>query len=174
MKTLQKGLAVAVIQILIVLSVGGKLLYDRATRPRVWVRTASIDPDLPIRGRYLTLNLEVHNSEPVQPPDPKHPDLYSGGYYVDLAVENGQLVAHKTERPTGMTINSWTWQRNRGADISVLSSPVVFFLPEHAEAPRVGRDGELWAEVTVPKKGPPRPIQLAIKRGKEWTPLTYR
>jgi len=122
MKTLQKGLAVAVIQILIVLSVGGKLLHDRAARPRVWVRTASIDPDLPIRGRYLTLNLEVHNSEPVQPPDPKHPGLYSGGYYVDLAVENGQLVAHKTERPTGMTINAWGWQRNRGADISVLSS----------------------------------------------------
>jgi hypothetical protein len=174
MKTLQKGLAVAVIQILIVLSVGGKLLYDRATRPRVWVRTASIDPDLPIRGRYLTLNLEVHNAEPVQPPDPKNPGLYSGGYYVDLSVENGRLVAHKTERPTGMMINSWGWQRNRGADISVLSSPVVFFLPEHADAPRVGRDGELWAEVTVPKKGPPRPIQLAIKRGSEWTPLTYR
>ena len=34
MKTLQKGLAVAVIQILIVLSVGGKLLYDRATKPQ--------------------------------------------------------------------------------------------------------------------------------------------
>jgi len=174
MKTLKKGLAIAVIQILIVLSVGGKLLYDRATRPGVWVRTASVDPDLPIRGRYLTLNLEVHNSEPVQPPDPKHPGLYSGGYYVDLAVENGQLVAHKTERPTGMTINAWGWQRNRGADISVLSSPVVFFLPEHADAPRVGRDCELWAEVTVPKKGPPRPIQLAIKRGSQWTPLTYR
>lgn len=174
MKTLQKGLAVAVIQILIVLSVGGKLLYDRATRPRVWVRTASIDPDLPIRGRYLTLNLEVHNSDPVQPADPKHPGLYSGGYYVDLAVENGQLVAHKTERSTGMMINSWNWQRNRGGDIFVLSSPVLFFLPEHADAPRLGRNGELWAEVTVPRKGPPRPIQLAIKRGNDWTPLTYR
>jgi hypothetical protein len=174
MKTLQKGLALAVIQILIVLSVGGKLLYDRANRPRVWVRTASIDPNLPIRGRYLTLNLEVHNQEPAQPQDPKHPGLYSGGSYVDLAVENGQFVAHKTERSTGMTINSWGWQRNRGGDIFVLSSPVLFFLPEHAEVPRLGIDGELWAEVTVPKKGPPRPIQLAIKRGTEWTPLTYR
>ena len=174
MKTIQKGLAVAVIQILIVLSVGGKLLYDRATKPRVWVRTAAIDPDLPIRGRYLTLNLEVHNAEPAQPQDPKHPGIYSGSYYVELAVENNQLVAHKTERSTGMTINSWGWQRNRGGDISVLSSPVLFFLPEHAEAPRIGRDGELWAEVTVPKKGPPRPIQLAIKRGSQWTPLTYR
>lgn len=174
MKALQKGLAVAVIQILIVLSVGGKLLYDRATRPRVWVRTASIDPDLPIRGRYLTLNLEVHGSELLQPQDPKHPGLYSGSVYVDLSVENGQLVAHKTERPTEMTINSWAWERNPRPDIYVLSSPVAFFLPEHAEFPRLGRGAELWAEVTVPKKGPPRPIQLAIKRGSDWTPLTYR
>jgi hypothetical protein len=31
--------------------------------------------------------------------------------------------------------------------------------------PSVRRAGwELWMEVTVPKTGPPRPIQLAIKR----------
>jgi hypothetical protein len=174
MKTLYKGLAVALIQILILLSVGGKLLYDRATRPRVWVRTASVDPDLPIRGRYLTLNLEVHSPDASQPQDPKHPGLYSGGSYVDLAVENGQLVAHKTERPTGMVINPWGWQRNRGTNVFVLSTPVLFFIPEHAAAPRLGAGGELWAEVTVPRKGPPRSIQLAIKRGSEWIPLTYR
>jgi hypothetical protein len=174
MKALQKGLAVAVIQILIVLSVGGKLLYDRANRPRVWVRTGSIDPDLPIRGRYLTLNLEVRMPESSQPADPKHPGLYSGGSYVDLAVENKELVAHKTDQPTGLYISPWGRQRNRGGDIFVLSSPVLFFLPEHAEVPRLGIDGELWAEVTVPKKGLPRPIQLAVKRGTEWTPLTYR
>jgi hypothetical protein len=174
MKTLYKGLAVALIQILIVLSVGGKLLYDRATRPRVWVRTGSVDPDLPIRGRYLTLNLEVHAPDALQPQDPNHRGLYSGGFYVDLAVENGQLVAHKTERPTGMIINSWGRRTNPANDIFMLSTPAVFFIPEHASAPRVGPGGELWAEVTVPRKGPPRPIQLAVKRGQEWIPLTYR
>src|SRR5215467_7286575 len=89
MKVAYKGLAVALIHILIVLSLGGKLLYDRATRPRIWVRTASFDPDLPIRGRYLTLSLEVHAQELVQPQDPKHPGSYLGPAYVDLAVENG-------------------------------------------------------------------------------------
>ena len=173
MKPLQKGLAVAIIHILIVLSVGGKLLYDRATRPRVWVRTGSVDPDLPIRGRYLTLNLEVHAPDFVRAQELNLSGVYSGGY-VELAVENGQLVAHKTERNTEMDIRSWGWQRNRGNDVFLLSSPVVFFVPEHAEAPRLGPGGELWAEVTVPKKGPPRPIQLAIKRGQEWIPLIYR
>lgn len=175
MKAAYKGLAVALIHILIVLSLGGKLLHDRATRPRIWVRTASFDPDLPIRGRYLTLSLEVHAPELLQPQvpqDPKNPALYSGGY-VDLAVENGQLVAHRSEEATGMMINSWRWQ-NRGNGNPLLSPPVLFFIPEHAETPRLGAGTELWAEVTLPKKGPPRPIQLAVKRGDQWTPLTYR
>jgi len=172
MKAADKGLAVALIHILIVLSLGGKLLHDRATRPRIWVRTASFDPDLPIRGRYLTLSLEVHAADLVQSQDLKHPALNSSGY-VDLAVENGQLVAHRSEESTGMMINSWRWQ-NRGNGNPLLSPPVVFFIPEHAETPRLGAGTELWAEVTVPKKGPPRPIQLAVKRGDQWTPLTYR
>src|SRR5215467_12113119 len=113
MKAAYKGLAVALIHILIVLSLGGKLLHDRATRPRIWVRTASVDPDLPIRGRYLTLNLEVHAPELVQAQDPKHPGLYSGAY-VDLAVENGQLVAHRSELVIEMMVNSWNRLQNRG------------------------------------------------------------
>ena len=168
MKSLQKGLAVAIIHILIVLSLGGKLLYDRAHRPRVWVRTGSVDPDLPIRGRYFTLNLEVHsadfNPEPPYRPGVNLPQTYDPGY-VELAVESGQLVAHKTDRPTEMAIDSWSRQRSRGNQTFLLSSPVVFFIPEHAETPRLGPGVELWAEVTLPKKGPPRPIQLAIKRG---------
>lgn len=171
MKSLQKGLAVAIIHILIVLSVGGKLLYDRATRPRVWVRTGSFDPDLPIRGRYFTLNLQVR--APGLGGEFRIPNSYSSTY-VELTAENGELVAHKTDRRTGMMLNAWSWQRNRGNDIFLLASPVVFFIPEHAEAPRIGPGGELWAEVTVPKKGPPRPIQLAVKNGQKWIPLTYR
>ena len=170
MKPLQKGLAVALIHILIVLSLGGKLLYDRATRPRVWVRTGSIDPDLPIRGRYFTLNLRVR--APGLEAELHNPTSYTSTD-VELSVENGVLVAHKTDRPTGMMLNSWTRQRGQGDDL-FLSPSVMFFIPEHAEAPRLGAGGELWAEVTVPKKGPPRPIQLAIKRGQEWIPLTYR
>jgi hypothetical protein len=170
MKPLHKGLAVALIHILMVLSIGGKLLYDRSHRPRLWVRTGQVDPDLPIRGRYLTLSLEVH--APDLADEFQDRNRYSSAN-VELAVENGDLVAHRTERPTGITINSWGQRRN-GGDIYLLGSPVVFFIPEHAETPRLGGGAELWAEVTVPKKGPPRPIQLAVKRGSEWIPLTYR
>jgi hypothetical protein len=174
MKPLYKGLAVALVHILMVLSLGGKLLYDRATRPRLWVRTASLDPELPLRGRYLTLNLAVHpvdfKPELPSPQMFKPAQVYDPGY-VEVSVENGQLVAHKADHPTGMTLNSSA--RQNGAEY-FLSSPVLFFIPEHAELPRLSGGSELWAEVTVPRKGPPRPIQLAIKRGQEWIPLTYR
>jgi len=174
MKPLQKGIAVALVHILMVLSLGAKLLYDRAERPRIWVRTGSVDPDLPIRGRYLTLNLEVYAPEIEREPLEGRKDYYYATSFVELAVEDGKLVAHKTELRTGMFITTWAGQRSRPGGTFLLSSPVVFFIPEHAETPRLGGGAELWAEVTIPRKGPPRPIQLAIKRGDQWMPLTYR
>src|SRR4051794_34115014 len=133
MKPLYKGLAVALVHILIVLSLGGKLLYDRHTRPRIWVRTGSVDPDLPIRGRYLTLNLEVHvpdyKSGKLTTPGLKE-QLYDFGH-IELAVEDGKLVGHKSDRPTEMYIRTWG-ARTRTDDIFLLSSPVLFFIPEHA------------------------------------------
>ena len=53
----RKGLILAAFQCLLVLSLSGKLWYDRSTCPRVWVKTAQWDPNLPIRGRYLALRL---------------------------------------------------------------------------------------------------------------------
>lgn len=169
MTSLSKGLAVALLHILIVTSLAGKLLYDRTHRPRVWVRTGWIDPDMPIRGRYFTLNLQVR--APWFTPNPK-------GYawnQVTLGVEDGALAAYKTEARTGLSVSHWANQRNSlPPGVAFLDQSVDFFLPEHAGFPRVRPGEELWAEVTVPKKGPPRPIQLALKRGTEWKPLTYR
>jgi hypothetical protein len=47
-----------------------------------------------------------------------------------------------------------------------------FFLAEHAPDPMALKHGqELWIEVTLPPKGPPRPIQLAVKDHGVWKPL---
>ena len=114
----RKGLILAAFQCLLVLSLSGKLLYDRSTCPRVWVKTAQRDPSLPIRGRYLALR---------------------------LAPEKGA---------------QWYTETN--------GLMVLFFVPERTlpfETLRGRRDApELWAEVTIPHKGPPRPIRLAIKK----------
>src|SRR5689334_22345399 len=55
----RKGLVLAALHVAIVASLGAKLLIDRAIRPRAWARVAPIDPDMPIRGRYLRLELEA-------------------------------------------------------------------------------------------------------------------
>ncbi|HET7872484.1 MAG TPA: hypothetical protein VFL42_08225 [Terriglobales bacterium] len=171
MNALAKALVVAGLHLALVLSLGGKLLYDRASRPRIWVRTGSVDPDLPIRGRYFTLSLEV------QAPDFKgfSPNDYAP-QFVRLSVENGKLVAHPSPRGTGLYLAQWGRRGPAQAapDTYFLNPGVTFFIAEHAETPHLNRGDELWAEVTIPRKGPPRPIQLAIKRGSEWRPLTYR
>jgi hypothetical protein len=55
-----------------------------------------------------------------------------------------------------------------------LASPVNFYIAEHATSPLPGSNGaELWIEVTIPPKGPPRPIQLALKRDGRWEPVAF-
>lgn len=162
---MKKAIIITLVHLAIVLSLGGKLLYDRATRPRVWVKTVALDPDLPIRGRYVELRLAVQ--APWFTPDPKQYKMDS----VELSVRNGELVASKTDADTGNTISTW-----RGgtltASLVALDQQVAFYLPEHAVDPsRHPRGQELWAEVTLPRKGPPRPIQLALKDKDGWHPL---
>jgi len=59
MTGLAKGMIIAAAQVGLGASVGGKLYYDRATHPRVWARAVPYDPDLPSRGRYVSLRLLV-------------------------------------------------------------------------------------------------------------------
>ena len=66
-------------------------------------------------------------------------------------------------------------QRPGQSAITTLSEPVLFFLSEHASDPwERAKGGELWAEVTLPKEGPPRPIRLAVKRGDSFAPLEIK
>jgi len=169
MNTFSKGVAVALLHTLIVLSLGGKLLYDRSHRPRVWVRTGSIDPNLPIRGRYLILQLQVR--APWFQGAQGHQYVHSD---VTLGAEKDALVAYKADSNTGMSLTYWTVPGRPPSDVTYLDQPVNFFLPEHAQLQRLHQGEELWVEVTIPRKGPPRPIQLALKKGAEWTPLSYR
>ncbi len=53
------GIALAIVHVLLVGTLGLKLLADRARLPRAWARTLPFDPNLPIRGRYVRLRLEV-------------------------------------------------------------------------------------------------------------------
>ncbi|MGC2765878.1 MAG: hypothetical protein WB607_10275 [Candidatus Acidiferrum sp.] len=166
MTNLQKGLILAGAQLALVASLAAKYAMDRARLPRSWVQTVAYDPNLPIRGRYLSLQLRVSPEDVYGSPWNFSGEMLN----VTLKVRNGHLVANPAEHPTGLHVSRRII--NRGAPVTALMEPVAFFLPEHAMDPSVRSAGEeLWMEVTVPKTGPPRPIQLAIKRGDSFTPL---
>src|SRR2546421_12806512 len=55
----RKGIILAVLQLAIVASLAAKYAIDRARLPRGWAQTVAYDPDLPIRGRYLSVRLRV-------------------------------------------------------------------------------------------------------------------
>jgi hypothetical protein len=163
MKPLHRGILVAVLQCLLVLSLAGKYAWDRGRLPRVWVKTAPGDPFLPIRGRYVRLRLEVAVT-PVA--GARDIGTFSP---VELRIRNGQLAATPTSRFTGVNVMHWP-----GGDW-VLNEPVAFFIPEHAADPaRLAPGQELWAEVSVPGRGPPRPIRLGVKKDGVLTPLAVQ
>ncbi|MCE5243879.1 MAG: GDYXXLXY domain-containing protein [Desulfobacteraceae bacterium] len=165
MKPWGKGLVIAVVHLCLVASLGAKLLYDRATRPRVWVLTVPFDPELPVRGRYVSLQLVV---EPKGMNRPEQGDSRRSTESVVLRPEGERLVAEAC--PSGRTVDSscflLQWVARDGRDLAVLSEPAAFFIPEHVPDPSRRPPGEeLWIEVTVPKTGPPRPIRLGVKSG---------
>jgi hypothetical protein len=161
---MRKGLIVGALHVAIVASLGAKLLVDRATRPRVWARTAPFDPNLPIRGRYVRLRVEAS-----RPADASAGD--SQLVPIALTVEDGHLTAARDPQSTKTYAR---FDRRDGAPIAVLFEPVAYFIPEHATDPSIRQPGEeLWVEVTVPRAGAPRPIRLGVKKDGGITPLTF-
>ncbi len=61
------SVALLILQLRVVSSIAGKYLYQRWRCPRVWTRAAAIDPNLPMRGRYLSLQLTVDGCQSTLP-----------------------------------------------------------------------------------------------------------
>lgn len=166
----RKGLVVAGLHVMIVASLGAKLLIDRTTLPRAWARAAPVDPDLPIRGRYVRLRVEATFEAEAPASVERGADQGAIAPFgeaplrVTLSVRDGQMVA--TTAVSG-AVNPLTARRvdRDGRRTVVVDAPLAYFLPEHASDPSVRAPGEeLWAEVTVPRSGPPRPIRLGVKK----------
>src|SRR5882672_7010293 len=124
MTPLIKGLVLAAVHVGLVASLGAKLLYDRATRPRVWTLAAPYDPNLPIRGRYVSLQLVVELR----------------GIQKDaviLHVEGDRLVAEAKPQEQGYDpADVHVWFLTRGGEkLAVLDKPVAFFIAEHIPDP---------------------------------------
>jgi uncharacterized membrane-anchored protein len=193
MKFSKTSIALLLIQLVIVSSIAAKYYYQRVTCPRVWVKAAAYDPELVMRGRYLSLQLTVDGCESTLPSAfqanfPRNSDgtTRKGGFRVNwqgavqfrakLKVENNKLVAIRIpaadERSKGVYVSAMP---DSSCDAMRLQEPVEFYIAEHAGDPsRVQKGQELWMEVTVPPVGPPRPLQLALKDNGGWKPLAFQ
>jgi len=183
MSGIKRSVALLLVQTALVLSVAGKYLYERKVCPRVWVRTAQFDPNMPLRGRYMALQLTVdacglpHNGGersfqrygiaiPLPQGSPQE-------WRVRLQAKDGKLVpvlAADQDKPEETDlITLWP---GRSCDRATVSQGVDYFIPDTAKTPWPMKPGEeLWVEVTVPPMGPPRPIQLAVSQDGVFTVL---
>ena len=166
MTPLMKGLVLGAAQILLVGSVGAKFLYDRAQYPRLWVQTAPYDPVMPIRGRYVNIALLVDAERGESPvASDKAPNMY----LARLEARDGRLIAVQDDENG----KHWVSSRRCGErQCWQLSQALAYFIPEHAADPsRTPGGAMLWAEVTLPPTGAPRPLRLGMKKGEAIEPL---
>ena len=182
-----------IVQLALVSSIAAKYLYQRRSCPRVWTRAAAFDPELVMRGRYLSLQLTADGCGSTLPSHamaqfPRNVDgtvsssprfAIRGGkqvmFQAKLVVKENRLVALQlpdVESERGGEIVSAL--PGTACDQMRVLQPVNFYIAEHAQSPLPLKPGdELWIELTIPPKGPPRPLQLALKQQDAWKPLAF-
>ncbi|MES2223140.1 MAG: hypothetical protein V4587_19485 [Acidobacteriota bacterium] len=181
MKNKQAAWLLLAIQLVLVLSVAGKYLYERKVCPRVWVRAGEYDPNLPLRGRYLGLQLAVNACSLARAKAQYYAGVtYAGGrsssswtWNVVLAAQDGHLVPRIVDpRRESEGVERLTLRENQPCGSATISQVTDFFIPDTAKGLFPLEKGQvMWVEVTVPPNGPPRPIQLAISSAAGWKPL---
>jgi hypothetical protein len=184
------SIAALVLQLALVNAIAAKYLYQRWRCPRVWTRAFAYDPELPLRGRYLSLQLAVDGCQSTLPNagQARFPRAVNGAatqgpygiragapvqFNASLKVEDNRLLAIRIpdleSAEPGQQVTAWG---SSGCDQMRLAQPADFFIPDTAQSPLPVKEGqELWIEVTVPPKGSPRPLQLALKDHGVWKPL---
>src|SRR5438046_4851927 len=126
MKLSRKGIILAALQLAIVASLAAKYALDRLRLPRVWAQTVAYDPDLPIRGRYLSVRVRVDAHQVyggAEPPKGSPVNSWSDQRDVRLRAEGGHLVAYTAPQPTGLRVTNW--RTRTGALAVALSDPVA-------------------------------------------------
>jgi hypothetical protein len=185
--------ALLVIQLALVCSVAAKYLYQRRSCPRVWTRAVAYDPELLMRGRYLSLQLMIDGCQSTLPSAKQAGfprDVNGAAIQGRYAVRGSRIVGFAAELKVA---DNKLWAiairdaEMRGGERMVMASPgapcdqmrlvdpVNFYIAEHARGPfPLASGAELWVEVTVPPKGPPRPVQLALKQDGRWESLAFQ
>lgn len=181
MRLSKSAVLLLVIQTLLVSSIAGKYLYERKVCPRVWTRAAQVDPDSPLRGRYLVLPLrvdacglpkEVSEGAPLPMAPASVGD--NKNWNIDVIARQGHLVGVENHTPAGGDHLTVWLPKNTACDRAVLRPGTELYIPELAKLQPLQPGEELWVEVTVPPAGPPRAIQLAVSGNGNFTPIKFK
>lgn len=183
-----RAVIVLVLQCALVITIAVKFAWERKTCPRVWTRAEFVDPNLPFRGRYLNPSVDVDACEMKEyretlaerarsaqtNADAARLDYFQAWPRVpaDVKASRDRLIAISAGSRASLNL-----ELRPGRDCHNLRAfgDMPFFVPDTAKLPtHLSKDEELWMEVTLPPAGPPRPVQLAIKRNGVWTPLKFR
>jgi hypothetical protein len=193
MKLSKTSLALLVLQLALVSTVGAKYVYQRWNAPRVWTRVAADDPLPVMHWRYLRLRMTVDGCQSTLPLAseanfPRNVDGTPRGKdfsvvapkYIEfparLKVMNNKLEAiripESESRLLGVPVRATP---GMPCSAFLIDEPVNFYIANDASRLLPIKTGqELWIEVTVPSQGPPRPLQLALKQDGAWKPLAFQ
>ncbi len=169
-----RGFALLAIQAALVLTVAAKYEWERHTRPAVWVRAEPFGVDaehmrtISGEGRYGRLQLHVdgcglstahaENELEYGNAGRSHKVLKAN---VRTTTRGGTLVAVDAGTLHAADVQELQWDLRFPCKEARLLEIVDVYLPQNIQVPYTLPTGTtLWALVTVPKSGPPRPIQL--------------
>jgi hypothetical protein len=177
-----RGFVLLVIQSVLVLSAAAKYEWERHTRPMVWARaqpfglSAEHESTMSGEGRYGRLQLQANacglpTAKAVNEPEyqgitefEKQPSKWHKILKdnVRTIVRNGSLIAVDAGEIKAADVQEIYWDMRRPCTEAKLLNIVEVYLPQGMQTPYTVKPGEtLWVLVTVPKSGPPRPVQLA-------------
>jgi hypothetical protein len=190
MTLLQKGLIVLAVQTALVLTTAGKYSWERHTRPMVWTRAqlfGEMMMEENAQSRYARVyayadacllppkapEMEEDFENTQNASDLEHPKQFKvrkgrvrtiakDGHLV--MVDAGDFAAHGTQE--------MRWDMRQPCTQARLLDEIEFYVPAGSSLPLELKPGQsLWALVTVPSQGDPRPIELAISDATGFHPL---
>ena len=183
------SVALLAIQLLLVSAVAGRYLWQRWRCPRVWTPAQVYSPEMDGGRRYVPAQLIVDGCQSTLPsakaaqfprgvngavvPGPYVMRPAAVSFRANLKVENNKLVAVEVEGDeSGRMGEEVSAAPGVACDRMQLERAVDFYIagPSREVFP-LKPNQQLWAEVTVPRNGAPRPLQLAVKGNGRWKPL---
>jgi len=164
-----------VLQLAIVASLAAKYAIDRARFPRVWAQTVAYDPDLPIRGRYLSVRLRVDADRVYG--GSELPKGNPGNFWASCGIyiyTPRTAPRRKPRSHADRTARHAMEDAYRRCSCSPQRAVVVLFAGTCYRSIAAPAGRRIVGRGHGSGKGPPRPIRLAVKKGDAFTPLEIK